>query len=94
MLVGLKGRHGVSAGERKKPAKLGKGGGGDHAAAAWVTPLTIASMSMDGLATATASLRCASRDAGMPFFRQLWTVETGVVANRATAVVPPRASIT
>ena len=94
MLIGLKGRHGVSAGERGEPAKLGKGGGGDHAAAACVAPLTIASMSTDGLAAATANFRCASRDAGMPFFRQLWTVETGVVAKRATAVVPPRASIT
>ncbi len=29
----------------------------------------------------------------MPFFRQLWTVEVGDSTNRATAVVPPRASI-
>lgn len=33
MLISLEGRHGVSAGERGVPAKLGKGGGGDHAAA-------------------------------------------------------------
>lgn len=29
----------------------------------------------------------------MPFFRQLWTVETGALSKRATEVVPPSASI-
>ena len=37
--------------------------------------------------------RCARRDRGMPFDRQLWMVEEGVSVMRETAVVPPSASI-
>ncbi len=33
------------------------------------------------------------RDAGMPIFRQLWTVETGAEISEATAEVPPSASM-
>lgn len=40
-----------------------------------------------------ASRRCAIRDAGMPFRRQLWTVETGHWSIRATALVPPNPSM-
>lgn len=36
----------------------------------------------------------ARREAGMPFLRQLWTVDTGASTSRATALVPPRVSIT
>ena len=40
-----------------------------------------------------ASRKCARREGGMPFRRQLWTVETGHWINRATALVPPSPSI-
>lgn len=30
------------------------------------------------------------RDAGIPFFRQLWTVETGALSSLATFEVPPK----
>ncbi len=34
--------------------------------------------------------KCARREAGMPFSRQLCTVETGASISRATAEVPPK----
>ena len=33
------------------------------------------------------------RERGIPFFRQLCTVDGGVSLNRETAVVPPKASM-
>lgn len=39
------------------------------------------------------SLRCASREGGMPIERQLWTVDTGAPTRRETAVVPFHSSI-
>lgn len=39
-------------------------------------------------------LRWARRDAGMPIFRQLWTVEVGASVSRETSLVPPSASMT
>lgn len=60
---------------------------GDHAA-------TCGTGSGNSLpATWAASFRCAMRDAGMPIFRQLWTVETGASIMEATADVPPSASM-
>lgn len=40
-----------------------------------------------------ASLRWASREAGMPIRRQLWTVEVGAWISFATALVPPNPSM-
>lgn len=34
--------------------------------------------------------KCAIREDGMPFVRQLWTVETGASVSLATAEVPPK----
>ena len=38
--------------------------------------------------------RCAIRDAGMPMYFQLWTVEIGASISSASLVVPPSASMT
>lgn len=35
----------------------------------------------------------ASREAGIPFFRQLWTVDVGASISFATALVPPKPSM-
>lgn len=59
----------------------------DHAAVA------IASMSRSGAAEAASSRKCANRDLGMPLRRQLCTVDSGASVIRATAVVPPKASM-
>lgn len=65
------------------------GEGVDHAASL-LTGSSVRSSGSGRPSTFATRRKCAKREAGIPIFRQLWTVETGASISRAVAVVPPR----
>lgn len=69
--------------------RAGTGGGGNGAGHCALASLLCRLGKSLPIAFA-AKRKCASREAGMPIVRQLWTVETGASINFATAEVPPR----
>ena len=78
-----------------RPGRAGKGYGCRHHAAAasgWASAAGSAERSSgSGRPSALAARRrCAMREAGIPMFRQLWTVDVGASISLATAEVPPR----